>query len=466
MTALLFFPLERSVRRKFLSALLLAASLAGCSAAVSAPSPAGEAADPRIEWLRKNAIPLRSVSPADRDFSDLRPLKKILQNRRIVLLGEQSHGDGTTFLAKARLIQFLHEEMGFDVLAFESGLYDCWKADEALRSGEDPIKAVRSGVFTIWTRSEQVVPLMEYLGARARSQRPLELAGFDNQFTGTASVNHLVADLTSYLKSLGPKATDGADWPAFTAKLQTLAEGDWEIGEVPVPSALEQETFLTGIEALRAEISGKTAGRQDPEASFWRQLLESTGSLARMAWDPDSSTGEGRLRTRQLRDRQMGRNLIWLANERYPGRKIIVWAATYHAARNLGRIDPGLGQPELIKTYQDMEVMGEVAWKALGDQMYTLGFTAYEGNVGTAFRTTPPEPLDKPSAGSLEDLMFRAGLENAIVDFRHPPRGGEWLRQPLISRPLGYAEMKADWTQVIDGMMFTRVMEPSTRAAR
>jgi erythromycin esterase len=437
--------------------LLLAASLLGCS---TAPRPAGETADPRIGWLQKNAIPFRSISPADRDFSDLQPLKKILRNRRIVLLGEQSHGDGTTFLAKARLIEFLHEEMGFDVLAFESGLYNCWRANQALRSGEDPVKAVRSGVFAIWTLSEQVKPLMEYLGATSRTGRPLELAGFDSQFTGSASGNHLVSDLTAYLKGLGSGAAGEADWPAFTEKLQALTQGSWEAGEMPVPPAPEQEAFLDRIEKLQSEIA--TSVRPDSEAPFWLQLLESTAAYARMEWEPDPGSEAGNLRVRQLRDSQMGRNLIWLANERYPGRKIIVWAATYHAARNLDRIDPG--SPELARFYQAVEPMGEVAWKILGDQMYTLGFTAYEGQVGNVFRTHPPEPLDKPTAGSLEDLLFQAGLENALVDFRNPPRGGDWLRQPLISRPLGYTEMKGDWTQVLDGMMFTRVMEPSKRA--
>lgn len=165
-----------------------------------------------------------------------------------------------------------------------------------------------------------------------------------------------------------------------------------------------------------------------------------------------------------LRDEQMGRNLIWLARERYPGRKIIVWAATFHNARHLRRVDPGLGRPDLQEHYKTMVPMGEVVWRELGDRMYSLGFTSSTGEAGTFFR--PPQPLQKASPGSLEDLMERAGLENALMDFRNPPRGGRWLREPLISRPLGYTEMKADWGEVLDGMMYIREMIPSTRAER
>ena len=43
------------------------------------------------------------------------------------MLGEHPYDDGTTFVAKTRLVRFLHEQMGFNVLAFESGLYDCPK---------------------------------------------------------------------------------------------------------------------------------------------------------------------------------------------------------------------------------------------------------------------------------------------------------------------------------------------------
>ncbi len=444
------------------------------TAAAETPPVAPTPPDPRLEWLKTNAVRLRSVSPGDRDFSDLQPLKKILDGKRIVLLGEPSHGDGTTFLAKSRLIAFLHEEMGFDVLAFESGLYDCRKVDEALRKGEDPVKAVRRGLFGIWSRSEQLLPLIGYLGREATSKSPMAVAGFDNQFTGNASYESFVKDLEAYFLALGSKSMVGPEAEAFGGVVQKLIDGTWEEQGSPLPPAAEQERFLARLGGLRNEVraqvesppKAKREGAPSAEENaFWLQMLASLDSIARVTWEPEGTTTDGRLRTRKMRDRQMAQNLLWLANERYPGKKIVVWAATFHAARNLGKIDVGTGREELARSYRSMETMGDGVSKALGERIYTLGFTAFEGSIGNVFQSRPPEPLDPPSPGSLEELMARAGLENALVDFRNPPKGGEWLRQPLLSRPLGYTEMNANWGEIVDGMLFTKKMEPSRRAA-
>lgn len=442
--------------RRALALLPLLLTLA-LPALAQPPAPA----DPRVDWLRANAARIRSISPEDRDFSDLQPLKTILGDSRVVLLGEQSHGDGSVFLAKTRLIQFLHEEMGFDVLAFESGLFDCRRAWEALQAGEDPVMAVRRGVFGIWTRSEQVIPLMEYLGRRVRTQRPLEVVGFDSQFTASASGDFLVSDLTEYLRRIGSKTPEGPDWKVFTNLFQSLAEGVYSSEMIPVPSPADQERFRSRLRDLRGEIERRAGPRPDWDTLFWLQMTDSIAANLRSEWprpDAPEDTDEGS----QARDEQMGRNLIWFANKRYPGRKIIVWAATFHNVRNLRRLDPGLGQPDLKKSYESFVPMGEVAHRTLGRQMYSLGFTAATGQAGSVFRA--PRALLKPSPDSLEDLMERAGLENALIDFRNPPRGGHWLREPLISRPLGYTEMRGNWSEVLDGMMFIREMTPSTRA--
>ena len=97
----------------------------------SSPTEQDEPAE--VEWLEDNASPI-SVSPSVTDFSDLAGFRDAIGSSRVVLLGEQSHGDGTTFLAKTRLIQFLHQELGFDVLAFESGLFDLKKTGQRASS--------------------------------------------------------------------------------------------------------------------------------------------------------------------------------------------------------------------------------------------------------------------------------------------------------------------------------------------
>src|SRR5262249_46460001 len=139
-------------------------------------------------------VSMRTLDAADTDFSDLAPLAAIIGDARIVLLGEPSHGDGTAFLAKTRLIAFLHQRMGFDVLCFESGLYDCRKAWGSLCAGDDPEIAMRRGIFPIWMNSRQLEPLTEYLARAVRSSKPLELCGYDCQLTGTASADTLISD--------------------------------------------------------------------------------------------------------------------------------------------------------------------------------------------------------------------------------------------------------------------------------
>jgi erythromycin esterase len=401
----------------------------------------------KITWLKENALQLRSISPIDDNFSDLEPLKQIIGDKRIIMLGEESHGDGNTFLAKIRLIKFLHQEMGFDVLAFESGFYDCHKAWEMIQNGDNTKTAFNGSVGNIWSESSQVEPLMSYLDQMAITEHPLILTGFDSQFTGTISPRYLIDDLTTFLKKYPMVAPEGQEWNDWVDQTRHL------IGMYEPPSSDAQELYLNETKTLIENIK-LVARPDDREAAYWLQLLKSMDAQAEFYWKTAGKSDDylnSHPEISDLRDIQMGQNLIWLANEYYTDKKIIVWAATYHIARNLGSIEGHL----------NITTMGDVVWKELGDQVYALGFTAYTGRFGIVGQST--QPLSPPSENSLEDLMYKANFSYAIIDFRHPTNNGDWLQEKIISRPLGYQEYGANWTEVLDGIMFIKEMIPSTR---
>ena len=399
--------------------------------------------DFRVVWLKQHVIPLRSIDPNDEDFSDLEPLAKAIGGARIVQLGEQTHGDGATFHAKTRLIKFLHKKHGFDVLAFESGLYDCRKAWELLRGGMEPKEAFRHGVCGIWAASEQVRPLIEYWGQVAKSDQPLELCGFDCQFTARASRSFLIEDMNTLLNKLDTTALNDeqrAYIMTTRTKLSALFRRLRNLNQ-------EQRKLLYNVLSAwqkALDTAHPSDALSECELAFWRQFMASTSTLATMRSEPDKTVG--------LRDEQMARNLIWLARTAYPKRRVIVWAASSHITRN--------PPSDWNKT-----TMGHEVWKVLGKEVYTIAFTAAEGWWKVPSMRMA-EQLKPPAAGSLEDLFVQAGYENAFVDFRGLGPDGAWLRKKLIARPTGYVNVEANWPEMFDAMVFTKNMIGSTIAGQ
>jgi erythromycin esterase len=438
----------RSIALRALFALGLILASAGLSLGAGAE-------DRQVAWLKKEAVALRSIEPGDEDFSDLEPLRSLLADKRIVILGEASHGDGSTFLAKSRLVRFLHREMGFDVLAFESGFYDCWKAWQRIQAGEDPATAFRQSVFPIWSKSAQVQSLISYFAAAARSPRPLELAGVDLQFTGEMAKRLLDEDLKRLAVAAGMPAEELS--ARVSGPLTNLVEGSYETGEIP-PAAARAELVKAFEEVARRLREVK---EPSPEQAFWLRFAESTRQLATNSWstdwnrppleDPDSFA---------VRDRVMGENLVWLARHRFPGRKIVVWAASFHSAREVDEID--VPSPPHMRLFRTLQPMGAVARRELKEQVYTVAVLAYQGRYILSNR---PIEIWQPSAGSLEDLFHRTGLPYAFLDLSRTGRLPGWLRDPQVARPMGYKEMKAPWGRVFDAILFIDRMAMSEKAS-
>ena len=73
-------------------------------------------------------------------------LDEELKNKQILLLGEQLHQDGATLQMKTRMVRYLHEKLGYNVILYETGLYDMYLMNQDGRQRMNPSKAV----WTFW----------------------------------------------------------------------------------------------------------------------------------------------------------------------------------------------------------------------------------------------------------------------------------------------------------------------------
>lgn len=118
-----------------------------------------------------HSVPVRSISAHDTDYTDLAPLAEAIGQKRIVMLGELYHGDATAFQAKARLIRFLHEKMGFGVLAWESDFFALNHGWDAYKSGSISLDSlIYLSIFPVWTQCREWQQVPQYVkSARAKT---------------------------------------------------------------------------------------------------------------------------------------------------------------------------------------------------------------------------------------------------------------------------------------------------------
>lgn len=165
------------------------------------------AAQPQVDWMRKNAIPLKTVE-AGNGFDDMQPLKKVMGDARIVSLGEATHGTREFFQLKHRMVEFLATQMGFTIFSIEANMPEAYRLNDYVLNGNGDPKQLLKGMY-FWTwNTEEVLNMILWMREFNRSGKGrIEFTGFDMQ-TPTVAMDivrtFVTAQDPSYYTTLEP----------------------------------------------------------------------------------------------------------------------------------------------------------------------------------------------------------------------------------------------------------------------
>ena len=363
------------------------------------------------------------------DLDELAGLAERFADRRVVLLGEATHGTAEFYDARARITEMLVTHHGFNIVAVEADWPDAAVYDSYVRGLPRP--AVPKAAFTrfptwMW-RNGQVAAFLNRLKAiNSAFEDPAQKAGFYG--LDVYSLGASIEAVLAYLGDVDPEAASTArerygclaPWRAEPARYGRMAlNRGFAVCEKPVTDAL--------LDLLRKRLDylGK-----DGDAFF---NAEQNARVVASAEQYYRIMYYGGAVSWNLRDQHMFDTLERLLAQRGPKAKAVVWAHNSHVG-NAKFTEMGQVRGE--------HNIGQLARQRFGDQAALIGFGTDRGTVAAASDWDAPMEI-KRVRPAREDSYEGRSRDAGIPAFFLETGSGQKdsvraeLAEPLLERAIG-----------------------------
>ncbi len=384
------------------------------------------------------------AKPLSGDLQDYDEIIRAAKNRKIVLIGEASHGTKEFYKARAEITERLISENHFDAVAVEADWPDAYRINRyvSLQSDDENADQALSDFerFPTWMwRNEEVENFVHWLYEYNHEFRHPEANKKDMKwpvgFYGLDlySLNSSIHRVIEYLDKVDPMEGRRArmrygclyhfmDNPeAYGKATQTELADNCEADIVRQLVTLRENAYAY------LKLNGFTA-----EDEYF--CAQQNAALVKNAEEYYRSLYRGHQNSWNLRDKHMFETLEdlreHLSNRLGREARIVVWAHNSHignagATEMRDRGEFNIGQ--LMKEYYLEESL-------------LIGFSTCRGTVTAAPNWDEPEEFKKindPWPGSYEEIFHHVGHKNFMIDLREQNEATDLLREPRLQRAIG-----------------------------
>lgn len=338
---------------------------------------------------------------------DLDALIEAIGDRRIVMLGEATHGTHEFYTWRTAISKRLIEEKGFRFIAVEGDWPDCYLINRYIKNSGDPTASIRSVLarFDRWPSwmwaNWEVAALAEWLRGHNAPRPQDRQAGFYG--LDVYSLWDSMRAMISYLETEDPETARAVKQAVRCFEPYGEDEQLYARHTLAGHSCRDEVLALLKEVRLRAHhLDG------DPEAAFNTEQNAHIAVNAEryyrsmISFDNDSWN---------IRDTHMIDTLDRLLNFHGPQSKAIVWAHNTH-----------IGDARATDMKRaGMINIGQLAREKYGaDSVYLAGFGTYSGSViAGAGWGEPMQELPVPAARvqSIEDILHRESPRDRYLLF-------------------------------------------------
>ncbi|MFP4404957.1 erythromycin esterase family protein [Rhodosalinus sp.] len=382
----------------------------------------GAAGAALVACIARAAEPLPAID--SRDFAGFADR---YADRRVVLLGEASHGTSEFYRARAAITRRLIEQHGFDIVAVEADWPDAAAVDRyvrhhALRDVEE--RAFHRFPDWMW-RNTDVDDFVHWLRAHNESiADPDRRAGFYG--LDLYNMRGSIAAVLAYLDEVDPRA-------AAIARERYGCLTPWQKDPAVYGRAALSRGYGECEAHVVAQLRDILAHRLDYEAKDGASFLDAAQNarLIRSAERYYRIMYYGGADSWNLRDTHMFETLTNLLEAGGPQAKAVVWAHNSHIG-DARATEMGTRRGELN--------IGQLCRERWGDAAALIGLGTHTGTVAAAtdWGSQMEAKRVRPSMpDSIERLCHGTGIPSFLLDLARDPALAERLSEPRQERFIG-----------------------------